>query len=98
MHYISARGRGSYQNYHDMLKRYVLNAYTAILLFILYVNINVNVNMLIRISRSHMWKNTGVSVLCIIFMFVCVIKIYCEKNTHQRFFFIYLYSSHLDSL
>lgn len=42
----------------NVLERYVLNAYTAILLFVcflfcfLYVNIYVNVNMLIRNSRG----------------------------------------------
>lgn len=87
---ISIRGRGFIPNYRDVLKHYVLNAYTAILLcFVIFmwisVNINVNVNMLIRNSRNNgmnnvRGKNNIVSVLWIIFMFVCVIKIYFKKT------------------
>lgn len=58
----------------------------------MYVNSNVNVNMLIRNSRNNGMKKKSVeknivSVLWIIFVFVCVIKIYCEKTL------MYLFSS-----
>lgn len=51
----------------------------------IYVNINVNVNMSIRNSRKKrheksLWKKQHCISIVIIFMFVCVIKIYCEKT------------------
>lgn len=74
MHYIT-KEEGFVPNDHNLLTRYAFNAYTAI--FVCKCEYNVIVNMFIRKSRNKSMKKSIVSVLWIIFMFVCVIKIFC---------------------
>lgn len=62
----------------------------------IYVNVNVNVNMLRNSRNNGMKKKSGksniVSVLWIIFMFVCVIKKYTEEIFWIYFSFLTLNS------
>lgn len=77
VHYINL-GEGLMPKYHDVLKRKVFNAYTAILLFIFHVNINVNVNMFIRNLKTPVEQKHCLSIVDYFYVCLCN-KIYFKK-------------------